>query len=151
MKSIIDVLLRLDHYHRYSQGEGLKIIVEKSARLLEERGVDFDTIAVQGVSGLLVGAPLAMVLGKDLLIIRKPGDKTRLHHLIPAGIGSNQKILLLDDCVQTGATLSNMLSNIKHYCHNPAFVGLFLYIQKHPKTRTVQCDGEVINVIAFGT
>lgn len=146
---LLDALGMLDGYHRYTNGKRLKGIVEKSARLLQESGLNFDTIAIQGASGFLVGSPLAMVLGKDLMIIKKPGEKTNYRFGV-MGAGSNQKILLVDDCVDTGATLANMLNEIKLYCHNPTFRGLFLYTGKRPKGFQYQCDGELINVITFG-
>ncbi|HEX8264724.1 MAG TPA: phosphoribosyltransferase [Pyrinomonadaceae bacterium] len=146
---LVDILGMLDGYHRYTNGKRLKGIVEKSARLLQERGLDFNTIAIQGASGFLVGSPLAMVLGKDLMIIKKPGEKTNYRFGV-MGAGSNQKILLLDDCVDTGTTLINMITEIKSHCLNPTFVGLFLYTGKRPRGFQYRCEGELINVITFG-
>lgn len=144
---ILTALKMLDGYHRYTCPKQLTRFVERATRLLEERGLDFDTIAVQGVSGLMPGAPLAMALGKELMVIRKPGDKT--HCIDVLGVGINQKILLLDDCVESGATLSNMLSKIKTYSANPTVVGLFLYTGKYPKTQVFRCGNELIDVITF--
>ena len=146
---LIDVLNALEGYHAYTEPKRLKNIVEKSAQFLQERGLDFDTIAVQGVSGLIVGSPLAMALDKNLMVIRKRGEKTNQPTDV-FGLGSNQKILLIDDCVDTGATLINMVSKIKFYCFNPTFVGLFLYTGKRPNGFQYHCEGELIDVITFG-
>lgn len=144
----IDALNAFEGYHAYTEPKRLKNIVEKSARFLQERELDFETIAVQGVSGLIVGSPLAMALDKKIMVIRKQGDKT--HCLDVMGFGKNQKILMVDDCVETGTTLINMVTKIKSHCFNPTFVGLFLYTGKRPIGFQYRCDDELINVITFG-
>jgi adenine/guanine phosphoribosyltransferase-like PRPP-binding protein len=37
---------------------------------------DYDAIAVRGVSGLVYGTALAYALGKNLVVVRKPGECT---------------------------------------------------------------------------
>jgi hypoxanthine phosphoribosyltransferase len=150
---ILDLLKRIPDYQNYSNGEKLKRLVEESATLLQEKKIDFDTIGVMGVSGLLVAAPLAVVMGKELLVVRKSGDKrSRLDFGIPIalGIGRNQKILLLDDGIETGATIAAMISKIKSTCPNPTFAGLFLYCGKHSKPNfKFRCNDELLDVIRF--
>ena len=144
---LIDALKTLEGYHAYTEPKRLKRIVEKSARFLQEKGLDFDTIAVQGVSGLIVGSPLAMALDKKIMVVRKQGDKTHCTDVM--GFGKNQKILMIDDCVETGATVINMVSKIKFYCNNPTFVGLFLYTGIRPNGFQYRCESELIDVITF--
>lgn len=132
----------LGEYSRYLNPGRLNELVNCSAKRLEK--IDFDTIAVCGISGLLIGSPLAMVTKKTLLIVRKPDEPTRGRAMFAQlindeaannagrsiiGAGKNQKILLLDDHIVTGTTLGYMVSNIEEHCTNAALVGLFLYAE----------------------
>lgn len=149
-----DLLHLLGSYTKYSSGKKLNTLIEKTVSLLQERGVDFDTIAVSGVSGLLVGAPLAAAMGKDLMVVRKPFDKPSRFDVglpIALGAGCNQKILLVDDVVESGVTLERMIKAIKAFCPNPTFVGLFLYGGKCSVPYKIRCkNDELIDVIRIG-
>jgi adenine/guanine phosphoribosyltransferase-like PRPP-binding protein len=65
---------------------------------------EFDSIIVRGVSGLLVGAPVALSLKKELLVVRKPSedchDATRVVNWQNAG----HIAVFVDDFHNTGRT-----------------------------------------------
>ena len=131
------------HYTDYFDGKKLNGLTEQAAKLLE--ATDFDTIAVCGISGLLLGAPLASSMGKQLMVVKKPNEPTRSMEEMAQmgwgdsaldkardafsvlGYGENQKILLLDDHISTGTTIKLMISSIYRQCTNPYFSGAFLY------------------------
>ena len=48
--------------------------IRQCAAALEK--YEFDTIAVRGVSGLLLGPGVAMIMGKSLIVVRKHGGKS---------------------------------------------------------------------------
>lgn len=129
-------------YEKYLDPEKLKRLVECSEERL--RGVGFDAIAVCGISGLLVGAPLAIAMGKSLVVVRKPGElrssidparKFFAQEIAEAindartvmGGKDNEKVLLVDDHVASGATLKLMVESIDRGRSNVSFAGLFLY------------------------
>lgn len=126
------------HYADYTDGKRLKRL---AVRVVEStRHIDFDSIAVCGISGLLVGAPLAVETGKNLVIVRKPNEPTRTMEQAASlgasmvdfgvcGSGDNRKILLLDDHIASGTTLKFMVSSINRQCANPIFSGVLLYHQ----------------------
>ena len=52
--------------------------------------LDFDTIAVRGVSGLLVGAPLSVFLEKNLLIVRKTTEDSHADGLVEGWVSTKR-------------------------------------------------------------
>src|SRR4051812_35560320 len=111
---------------QYLETGNRKEVVNRAFNALRRNQVEFDTIAVTGVSGLIIGAPLANLLEKDLLVIRKSIDGTHSSELVE-GWGRNQKILLVDDMVAEGHTLQRMREMINDRCDNPEIVGVYLY------------------------
>jgi adenine/guanine phosphoribosyltransferase-like PRPP-binding protein len=93
---------------------------------LKLKKVKFDTIAVRGTSGLLIGPSLAMALNKDLLIVRKPKESSHSSHRIE-GIGTSQKIVLVDDFIASGETIRTMIKTIETHCITPEIIGILLY------------------------
>lgn len=90
------------------------------------RDVEFDSIAVQGNSGLLVGAPLAVHLKKNLVIIRKTLESCHSYDLVE-GWGRGQNILLVDDFISLGETMDQMHKAINNHCDDPKIKGILLY------------------------
>lgn len=64
----------------------------------------FDAIVVRGVSGLVVGSPVALALKKPLIVVRKDGESA--HSTKHPGIDAakDAKVLFLDDFVSSGTT-----------------------------------------------
>jgi len=93
--------------------------VKDSAAALERHCKDFDTIIATGMSGVLVAAPLAVILGKDLTVLRKPEDSAHQRRPSIEGtvIGSDschrQRVLILDDFVSMGDTHSRLKATVK--------------------------------------
>jgi hypoxanthine phosphoribosyltransferase len=93
---------------------------------LNEAGIDFDAIAGQGVSGLLVGAPLAATLSKGLIIVRRPGDEQKM--TFPFDIrGEGKNILFVDECVRTGATAKRVIEKLDEFCKPYKLAGALFY------------------------
>ncbi len=83
------------------------------------RGREVDIIAAAEARGFLFAAPLALVLGKPLVPLRKPGKLPfRTHslkyeleygtaelHVHIDGFGRGAKVLVVDDLLATGGTL----------------------------------------------
>ena len=86
----------------------------------------FDSIAVRGTSGLLVGAPLAASMGKHLIIVRKDSDKSHSKERVE-GWGFRQRILIVDDFIETGNTIDYIYEGIVETCDDYKIVGILLY------------------------
>jgi adenine/guanine phosphoribosyltransferase-like PRPP-binding protein len=114
----------MSYLDQFTDPNKMREIMERAKQVLPLD--NFDAIAVRGNSGLLIGAPLAMTLDKKLLIIRKNGEKNHDFGII-VGWGKRQKIMLVDDFIDSGATLYEMIQQIGRRCDSPEIVGIFLY------------------------
>ena len=97
--------------------EGLKLAIDEMAKLLE--GLDFDVIAGAESRGFIFGAPLAYILNKPFIPVRKAGKlpcETISHtydleygtatiELHTDAIEKGQRIVLVDDLIATGGTI----------------------------------------------
>lgn len=114
----------MSYLRPFLDGKKLDSLVTKSETILKK--VDFNTIAVRGNSGMLLGIPLAIKMKKKLIIIRKSVKDSHSDDLVE-GWGSKQKILLVDDFIQTGATIKAMIRNIEAHCDCPDIKGIYYY------------------------
>ena len=94
-----------DDQAAYKTFRDLDLVVESSRRSLVD--VEFDAIAVTGISGLSVGAPLALALQKKLLVLRKESEDS--HGLRGELLGANDleegtRVLVVDDFFSSGET-----------------------------------------------
>jgi len=103
--------------------------ISKAVATAEKRlqGIQFDAIAVRGNSGLLIGAPLAAHLNKNIMIVRKKGERSHSMRDVEGWQHARQRVLLVDDFIETGSTLKYMYRKIMDYCVEPEVVGVYLY------------------------
>lgn len=106
------------------QGKQIKKEIANAKSILAD--LNFDTIAVRGSSGLLFGAPLAMEMEKNLLLVRKEKEVSHSTTKVE-GKGIGQRIIVVDDFVETGKTLKAIEEAIITYCQSPTILGLYLY------------------------
>lgn len=101
-------------------------VVVQTVKALTARCRDFDSIAVQGTSGLMIGAPVALILGKPLVIIREDRDM-RCHHnkRVENAENMGRRVLFLDDQISTGATLKHVQSQVAH--RDALVTGTYMY------------------------
>ena len=94
----------------YGTFDDLAEAVLDTVRALEPVLHTFDVIAVQGTSGMSVGFPVALKLGKPICVVRKPGEDNHCGSEVITGLGSNAKgltgksVLFVDDFVSLGGT-----------------------------------------------
>jgi adenine/guanine phosphoribosyltransferase-like PRPP-binding protein len=115
-------------YSGYKGLSDLEQVVSRTARALEAHRERFDSIVVTGMSGVVVGAPVAVATGIPLVIVRKKSDQ---HHNHDGGeivnvdaIGASY--LFLDDFKSTGATLRRVRGVI-HYHDGARYAGAYYY------------------------
>lgn len=136
----------------YLTGQQLKAVISKARKKLRDSKMKFDTIAVQGHSGMLIGPALAMALNKKLMIIRKPNESSHSSYNIE-GWGQNQKILLVDDFISSGATMRRMIKSINDNCDSPTISGILLYASSKRDKKVLKLtlgdDFEVCSIPRF--
>lgn len=84
--------------------DDLPATVREAVRHLKPVVSAFDSIVVTGMSGVIVGVPVALRLGKPVVIVRKPED---IHHNFESIVNEHrvgERWLWLDDFVGTGNT-----------------------------------------------
>ena len=89
--------------------DDLKPAVTRAIREVEDRADEFDVIAVQGVSGMSVGFPLACAIGKPIVVVRKDfeienGNSHSYDRLIGVRSLKGKRCLFVDDFVSMGGT-----------------------------------------------
>jgi len=107
-------------YDNYGPGN-LAGFVEHALDALTPHASEFDSIAVRGVSGVIVGAPVAVLLGKPLIIVRKDDELSHAHnnaHRVSNGRFAGRRYLILDDFTITGATIQEIEAQMT--AHTPA-------------------------------
>jgi adenine/guanine phosphoribosyltransferase-like PRPP-binding protein len=95
----------LIYHDGYNDLETLKSVVSIAAANLKSLRNEFDSIVVTGLSGVIVGSPVALRLNKPLVVIRKENDDA---HAGPSGHINMKKLgkraLFFDDFVSAGNT-----------------------------------------------
>ena len=83
----------------------LKFILKIALKKLEK--LNFDSIAYTGTSGALFAIPLALRLRKNLVVVRKPNEQS--HGNTIEYLNSCKRCLVVDDFVDTGATIERLI------------------------------------------
>lgn len=92
------------------------------------RGIEFETIAVRGVSGLLIGSIVALEMNKVLAIVRKPGEGTHSFYSVegaPTG-----RYIIIDDLICSGKTVETIIDAMKAKYHFCPCVGVYCYYSR---------------------
>lgn len=99
--------------------------IKRTVRQLKKHADKFDAIAVCGVSGMLIGVPVADKLGKPLIVVRK-GDVSHSGLRVEGSLEG--RYIIIDDLVCTGSTILTIVSSIKTQHNQYAeCVGIYLY------------------------
>jgi len=101
------------YLHSTLDAARLKKVVKYLSKIIKKKvGVDnFDAIAYRGMSGAGVATTLGYLFGKPLVMVRKKGVDSHSSKIVEGALGA-QRILLVDDCISTGATLMATVSDI---------------------------------------
>lgn len=102
----------------YTGGVGLSDLVETveyAVFALRPHVDEFDSIAVSGMSGVVVGSPVSIELKKPLVIVRKKAEvshgRDRIINLQHVG----DRALFLDDLVESGKTRLHVKTTIERH------------------------------------
>lgn len=98
----------------------------------------FDTIAVTGLSGIVIGLPAAMELDKPLVIARKPSDEHHGCSLVENLAGLGLRFLFLDDFIQDGTTARRVVSLLERYGSKHA--ATYLYARRILRTHSYKLN-----------
>jgi adenine/guanine phosphoribosyltransferase-like PRPP-binding protein len=105
--------------------------MKQAAKILREKNFhrSFDAIAITGVSGALFGIPLAYMLGKELIIIRK-AEKRHGGRIGPGGyllgMRNARRYIIVDDLSESGHTLKFIRRSVRKQSPRARLVGVLL-------------------------
>jgi len=103
--------------------------VEICLAVLEKK--QFDTIAFRGMSGALIAPIVAHWLQKEVIMIRKKTTElTHSNHLVEGYIAA-KKYVILDDFIQGGGTVREIVSRVKEFTSVAEIVGGVFYAQEN--------------------
>ena len=111
------------------QEGGLKHAVELARDcIIDECEVEFEAIAVTGVSGMLLGPTLAFVLGKRLAVVRKEDDRNN-HAMVRVehNLQPDDRVIFVDDLIASGQTLARVEKSIDGILEGVVLTGYYLY------------------------
>lgn len=140
--------------------DGLKLAIDEMAKLLE--GVDFDVIAGAESRGFIFGMPLAYLLHKPFVLIRKAGKlpcetvsetydleygqaTIEIHR---DAITPGQRVVLVDDLIATGGTMKAAAHLVEQLGGEVAKM-LFLIELKGLNGRKLLEGYDVASVVAY--
>lgn len=84
--------------------EGLATTVRKTVKALKPYRASFDSIVCSGMSGVVVGVPVALGLKCPVVIVRKREPLRRVAVVVVNGKQIGERALFLDDFRATGDT-----------------------------------------------
>jgi adenine/guanine phosphoribosyltransferase-like PRPP-binding protein len=90
----------------------LRESVTAAIRTVEPHVEDFDTIVVQGVSGMSIGFPLALALGVDIVVVRKAGEDNHSSKKTAGVYLGGRRCLFVDDFVSGGTTKERVRAEV---------------------------------------
>lgn len=126
-----------DQYNTPVWREKVKRVAKKLPALMDQLGAE--AIVVTGKSGMSMAFSLRMLIDFDLVVVRKASDT---HHGI-AIEGLNgakyQNYLILDDFVDSGETIKNVINSISDYS-NGDMICLGVVCYDAEKYRTEEDD-----------
>lgn len=119
--------LQADYLGDLFHQEKKKTILRNIYRDLKH--IDFDVIAVRGISGLILAMTVADKLGKDVLIFRKQTERAHSMYRIEGWFPSRtQKWIILDDFIVTGGTIKAIFKLALSEGIKGEFAGYYGYI-----------------------
>ena len=102
-----------------------RLVIRSVVEALWRSKVEFDAIAVRGVSGLLIGPAVADHLRKHLLVVRKPRETYHTDRLVE-GEMDIKSYVIVDDIIASGDTVRSILEGVRQVSTAKP-VGIFLY------------------------
>jgi hypothetical protein len=98
----------------FLSGDRINTATEWTKHLIDKNDLKFDAIAVRGISGMIIGAPLAANLGKPLIVVRKPSEKSHGEPVeVPTLLPGKFRYIIIDDMIASGETVRSIVVSIK--------------------------------------
>lgn len=108
---------------RFICTSSLKEHARLAASCMRTISAPYDTIAFSGMSGAMIGPILAMRLGKEMVLVRKPKDDTHSSHKVE-GYPDVTNYIIVDDFTCTGDTAERIQREMYKFAPNAKCLGV---------------------------
>jgi len=130
-------MIQTDYLHSVFYSTTFQNKIDNAVRIMFsfDKENSFEAIAFTGISGAAFAFPLAYLLSKSLICIRKANSSTHCNLSIEGHIDCTSYIIV-DDFISTGATIQLITTSIEQEFHNfyaypigncPKLGAVFLY------------------------
>lgn len=124
------------HEHTLSQTANLTKVCDIAIDIISKSGIEFDSFAAMGVSGMVVAPVLAVMMNKKLTVVRKTIDGHSSHYV--EGV-YDCRYLIIDDFYCTGSTMARIQTKLLDqggeiagvYFHRDAYCAVFSATNKN--------------------
>lgn len=100
------------------------IALKKAKTFLKE--YKFDAVVGTGVSGVVFGSMLALVMSKDFVAVRKSSTSAHSSKRVE-GLDGRFKYIIIDDLIDSGATLKNIKKEMEQHRPFAQCIGMYTY------------------------
>lgn len=101
--------------------------VRQAAVELRPHRREFKFLVATGMSGVIVGSPLALRVNRPLVVIRKPTDDSHQHSPVVNRNDAEGPYVIIDDFISSGATLRRIHTVMEEECWFARYAGTYLY------------------------
>lgn len=102
-------------------------VVELAVKELKPHTRKFDSIAARGVSGIAIAAPVAFLLKKPLVVVRKDTEMRHSSRVVEGIKDIGSRYVFLDDFISGGTTLREVITAIRDNGGPREPRGIYLY------------------------
>lgn len=119
----------MSYLSRFLSPTYAKETVDDVVKALQHEAPGFDSIAIRGVSGGLIGPAVAMALNKQILVIRK-GEENHSQALVEMR-DYPRRYIIIDDLIDSGKTVWSIVDTIREVVGTEAMcLGAYFYAQQ---------------------
>src|SRR5580658_4908886 len=114
------------HYDMHLGLSDLPQHVDRAIDTLHPYLSEFDSVVTEGISGLVIAAPVAYELGKPLVVVRKDIARLCIHASPVEGTrDAGRRTLFIDDHVELGRTLRHVRDQLAVYSPGTSIIGYY--------------------------
>jgi len=117
-----NVASEYSNFHPHRDPLIFRNVVEEAIKDLEPIKDEFDSIAVIGASGTVVGSVVAYLMRKNLVVVRKVGENPNCEQHVTGNHWDVKRTVFLDDFVCGGNTLQRVIEVLRG---RPAFAYMY--------------------------
>ena len=108
------------HTVNFLKPKKLKKLSEVAVKILNTMSDKYDTLVFCGISGVIIGPMVALAVSKEMVLVRKKGDKRHSSYDV-AGYSSPKKYIIIDDFVDTGKTATHIQKEMYKFQPKPRY------------------------------